>query len=435
MVPADEIVTGREKSPSHPQRQTASLAGRWLTLAHLGWLVVVIFEAPVFLVGVPLFFRATRTPCANESIVSQCMSFSERGFQALERLGIPLEATAAIEFSVILAASLVFFTIGALIAWRKWNDGMALFTSLLFISFGATGVSDLFVNSLSLLPTRENLLWGALLLVASIPAIAEWPALGAFLLTFPTGRFTPRWSALFILCWACSPVVFLLPVPPLLIGFVVLSGFISVLAVQVYRYRRVYHFVQRQQTKWLILSVVTSIGCVLIAALAIKTIPVLSSPDSPFASGSIVNVFSAIFVFLPIALTIATALLRYRLYDIDVLINRALVYGTLTLLLAGLYAACVIGLQSLARQFTGLDSTIAIVVSTLAIAALFQPLRARIQRTVDHRFYRQKYDAAKTLAAFSSTLRDEIDLDELEVRLVDIVDETMQPTSVSLWLR
>ena len=144
-------------------------------------------------------------------------------------------------------------------------------------------------------------------------------------------------------------------------------------------------------------------------------------------------VATLILLFAP--LCFAIAILRYRLWDIDILINRTLVYGTLTGVLALVYVGSIILLQDLLRGIIHQENDVAIVISTLVIAALFQPLRHSIQAIIDRRFYRRKYDAARTLAAFSATLRNEVNLDQLREELVAAVQETMQPSHVSLWLR
>jgi hypothetical protein len=139
--------------------------------------------------------------------------------------------------------------------------------------------------------------------------------------------------------------------------------------------------------------------------------------------------------FAGVPVAVGFAVLKYRLYDIDVLINRALVYGSLTAILVASYFGGIVVLQRLFVVLTGEESTLAIVASTLAIAALFNPLRGQIQSFIDRRFYRRKYDARKTLESFSARLRDETDLEALNDYLVGVVAQTMQPTHVSMWLR
>ncbi len=181
--------------------------------------------------------------------------------------------------------------------------------------------------------------------------------------------------------------------------------------------------VERQQIKWL--------------ALAALAIPIWFLTNSPIeaASRTLFVIMDALIVFALIPVAAGIAILRYHLYDIDVVINRALVYGTLTVTLALVYVGTVVGLQAALRALSGQESTLAVVASTLAIAALFNPLRKRVQAFVDRRFYRRKYDAAKTLAAFNARLREETDLGTLSDDLVGVVGGTMRPAHVSLWLR
>lgn len=218
----------------------------------------------------------------------------------------------------------------------------------------------------------------------------------------------------------------------LLVGVVIVTWG-STLSIQVYRYMRVYTYSERQQTKWLVFGLAS--GLLLTAASIILShlLPQLSRPDSPYQL--LINNLGGLLIFLPLSLSIGVALLRYRLWDIDRIINRTLVYGTLTVILTVVYVGLVIGLQELLRGVINQGSSVAIVISTLAIATLFQPLRHRLQKSIDRRFYRSKYDAAKIIEAFSARLRSEVDLEQLREELLAAVQETMQPAHVSLWVR
>jgi hypothetical protein len=180
---------------------------------------------------------------------------------------------------------------------------------------------------------------------------------------------------------------------------------------------------ERQQIKWFVYAMVLVISYTLADLLFVR--------DLAFAVSTVLGLvfFTGPFV------AIAVAVLRYRLYDIDLIINRTLVYGSLSVVLALVYLGGVVSLQRVFVVLTGQGSQLAVVASTLAIAALFSPLRRRVQAFVDRRFYRRKYDAAKTLEAFGARLRDETDLDALTEELVTVVRETVQPAHVLLWLR
>jgi hypothetical protein len=265
---------------------------------------------------------------------------------------------------------------------------------------------------------------------------------------FPNGRFVPAWMRWLVTALIVLEVIFyllttsswntdtLLTSPPasLVLFILLVIGWVSIIGGQIYRYRRVSSSTERQQTKWVVLGIIAGPVLGVMYYLPPLLIPPLRAPDSLYFL-LFKPVFTMVFLFAPLCFGIA--ILRYRLWDIDVLINRTLVYGTLTVSLALVYFSLVVGLQSVVGLFRGQvsQSPFVIVVSTLAIAALFQPLRRRLQKIIDRRFYRRKYDAARTLAAFSATLRNEVDLHQLLTQLVAVVEETMQPSFVSLWLR
>jgi hypothetical protein len=205
----------------------------------------------------------------------------------------------------------------------------------------------------------------------------------------------------------------------------------SFLAAQVYRYAWVSDTTQRQQTKWVAFGVAVALAGSLTTVFTVEAAVDLP-PEEVGPSMLLMDAFG-----LLIPLSIGIAVLRSRLFDIDIVINRTLVYGSLSVMLGLVYLGGVATTQAIFRALTGQEEQpqLAIVISTLVIAALFNPLPHRIQSFIDRRFYRRKYDAIKTLEAFSVKLRDATDLSALSDDLVGVVRETMQPAHVSLWLR
>ena len=343
----------------------------------------------------------------------------------LRSLGLSVDFFAAYFISLEAAFTVVPIAVGAIIFWRRPDDRMAFLVSLVLLMYWA-GIT--FPYHLLDLPR----LWEVSSAVVALVGIG---AILLFMYVFPDGHFVPRrarWLAL------VSIVVFapsiLLPYStlslwwrPLLNALVSTGVFGAIVLVQVYRYRLVSNFVQRQQTKWVVSGIVA-------AAVGYCTFLVLNLLQGGILA-SLLGYTAALLLLFLLMMSIVVAVLRYRLYDIDFLINRTLVYGSLTVMLVALYFGGIVVLQMLFVALTGQQSTVAIVASTLLIAALFNPLRHRIQSFIDRRFYRRKYDAAKTLEAFSAKLRSETDLDALSDDLVGVVSETMEPVQVSLWLR
>ena len=226
--------------------------------------------------------------------------------------------------------------------------------------------------------------------------------------------------------WLADAAMVILPLLPMCM----LASAVSL----VLRYRRS-GGEQREQIKWIAFaaSVVVLLYLITMVSSLMFPLGIWFAAGTPLWLGLLQQAAIASFAAVPIA--VGFAVLKYRLYDIDLLINRTLVYGSLTVTLVAFYSGGIVVLQRLFVLLTGQRSTLAVVASTLLIAALFNPLSRRIQFFIDKRFYRSKYDAAKTLEAFSAKLRDETDVDALSGDLVGVVRETMQPAHVSLWLR
>jgi hypothetical protein len=390
---------------------------------------VVVFTLGIFLLSLPAYFAQLQAVCAGNACVYSYGQLTSGTAQALQNLGLSIGAYAASILALITASTLVSFGVAALIFWRRSADWMAMFVSLFLVTFGVQAQAILATN------VQTAWYWSLNILIGF-----GWVSLSLLLYLFPDGRFVPRWTrplAVFVVAnnifLSAFPVaIFTLP-PWVLSAIYLINGGSGVVA-QIYRYVRVSGPVQRQQTKWVVFGLAATAVVILGRLVPLLIFPSLSTSNSPYF---LLSTYVYPLGLLLIPLTLGFAILRYRLWDIDILINRTLVYSTLTGLLALVYVGLVISLQAIFKAITGQvgASPLVIVISTLAIAALFQPLRHRIQKIIDRRFYRRKYDAARTLAAFSTTLQNEVDLSQLSEHLLAVVEETMQPASVSLWLR
>jgi hypothetical protein len=399
---------------------------RWLSLV---WVVIGVCTVALFIPSLVEAHHYLVVPCAG----SHCFEdqISPRAARALSREGFSVTFYGNYYTALAGVFAAVWTLLGLVLVLRKPLDPLAAFSAMSFVGFGCSllGVMNA--------PTVAGERWSLL-----AKALNETGFLSLFILLyiFPSGRFVPtwtRWLAIVMVVLVESPIIFThtalntdnWPGPLSLLPFATIV-FSSVFA-QVYRYRRVSGPIERQQTKWVVFGVAVSLisffGVVIIQIL----VPAFNETGSLLW---MVTLTVAILLFLLIPLSVAVAILRYRLWDIDVLINRALVYGSLSVSTAGVYIGGVIALQALFRSVTGQTSDLAIAIATLAVAALFNPWRRRLQSFIDRRFYRRRYDAARTLAAMSTRLRDDVDLDQLASDLTRVVHETIQPAHVSLWL-
>jgi len=390
------------------------------------WGVIVGLSLTLFVLSTPARYRelaavgrrALAQPGPGDDLL---LGFLSQGAYAPTVLSL--------EIIFVVALTLV----SVVMVWRNWDDWRPLLFSATFVTYAVWVTPTLDALALpSVLQTIADLTQAMGLLMAI-----------CFFLLFYDGRFVPRWTglsalgwAVYCLAWGLFPGIPLSLIDPFEASFgafllLVLLGWTVGLAAQAVRYRRA-DSRQRTQTKWVLLVIAGA--C---AGYACVYLPGMFLPDS----GRVrllydlfgVPVFWLLALPIPVALIVA--MFRHRLFDVNVLINRTLVYGSLTAALLVVYVGSVVLLQALFRTLIGNESQLAIVASTLAIAALFSPLRGRIQGFVDRRFYRKKYDAARTLESFSARLRNETDLDALSSDLITVVTETMQPAHASLWLR
>jgi hypothetical protein len=400
------------------------VARAWLMISLVSLLILWLVSLPEYFtrvttLTVETYSQAGEVIASNELVQAQAEA---RG------LSLPLYALYEIALSGLLLAP--FWLVAALILWRARGGWFGWYTALILAGLGAVNVQEVFYI------TQPP---GLVLLLVDLVSWVVWPAMFVWFFLFPGGGATPRWAwrlvaAMQVFFLALSARAFLAAsgvLAPdaanlqLVLGVpIALATVALVLYAQAYRYRRVYSAVEKQQVKWFVFGM-----ALLVIELAIFAV---APPDEVSLYAQ--DLFGLVLLVIPVSIGIA--ILRYRLWDIDVIIRKTLVYTVLTALLGLVYFGSVVLLQRLFGALTGIEqSTLAVVVSTLVIAALSTPLRRRIQDWIDRRFFRKKYNAQQVLAQFAVTARDETDLDALLAELARVVDETLQPEHVSIWLR
>jgi hypothetical protein len=415
---------------SPPARQN------WLVYARIGWILVSLLTPALVLAGIP----------GRLDLITR---FADQ--RSLYALGMDAEAYGLLAVILDFVFILGHYAIALVIFLRRKWDWLALLVSLAMVVNGA-----LIPIAMTYSQIVVNPVWLGLVHVVIYLGVVTSILL---LYVFPDGQFVPKWTQVLAIVWAllCLPAIFAPDLPISMSSWpapvqIAVHLFFSATGVyaQVHRYVNVSSPIQRQQAKWAIFGLIAAglgplayfLPFVIFPSLGEQAIPniLYQRIGSSFFSFQYIvrlintagfNLFTLIF-----PISFAIAILRYRLWDIDILINRALVYTVLSGTLLIVYLASVILLESILRAVTGEGSNqLVTVLSTLAIAASFAPLRREVQNAIDRRFYRSRYNAARTVESFGEGLREEVDLNTLSARLVAVVEETMQPEQVSLWIR
>jgi len=354
-------------------------------------------------------------------------------FSEVQRAALWLSA------ALSLASALLCLALSCLLFFKKQTDRMALYLAFYLLMYGILMAGPLEHFLPYWFPSSGDFALQLQGIAFGLPTLV-------LMLIFPNGRFAPRWTRWLVVAGVIIMLGIALSIrdygevlrintPAVQVGYA-LFGVWMILAVgiQVFRYRRIYTPSERQQTKWVLYGFLGSFGLLLLVSIPwtyVQNLP----PGTPKPWWSPLNGVGwwIGLIIQPLALTIA--ILRARLWDIDVIVRRTVTYGLVTALLVAIYFGSVILLQRIFAGIAGEQHEFITVLSTLAIAALFVPLRNKIQDAIDRRFNRKKYDAQKVLEKFAITVRDETDIDKLTAELVNVVNETMQPKHISLWLK
>src|SRR5215210_689228 len=396
-----------------PESAAPDLSGRWLTLVRAAWAVLVSLNLLLFVVAVPALVVHRSAPPASVRV-------------GLAQLGLSEDLYAAYFTVLLVVFALGCFAVAAVIAWHRSTDFMGLFVSLFLVLFGAVNAPN--VQALEAVHPEWSLpvkvAWGALLV-----------SLLLFPFLFPDGRFVPRWTRFLAGLFGLGAFAALFfgrgsaADPPDSLGLVLVSGLLVGAATQIYRYRRVSDPSQRQQTKWVVFGLTAYIVVQVAGTLA----PIsLSDPGVAALLYNMADVTIITLAAFLVPIAIGIAILRYRLWDIDAIINRTLVYGALTASVAGLYILVVGGLAALLRVQT---SFLVSLLATGLVAVLFTPLRVRLQRGVNRLMYGERDDPYAVISRLGERLESTLAPEAVLPTIVASVKETLKVPYAAITLK
>ncbi len=397
------------------------LGGRWLILARATWVAVAALTVGLFVAGIPAEFARLQVVCPIEFCANE--QLPPAGLRALADLGLSLDFFAAYGVALDVVFAVVYGAVAALIFWLKSADRLALFVALALLTFG-TATHPVTMEAL----VAAHPAWQ--------PTVAGLHFLGSasfslFLYLFPDGRFVPRWTRWVALAW----IAWLLPrywIPNWPSDFAAWSDWLNlvvwpvalgaVVYAQIYRYRRVSNRVQRQQTKWVVFGIAMALTGFLSVNLTVSAVAPMPTSAGALAT-LMVGAALMYLALLLIPLSIGIAMLRYHLFDIDILINRTLVYGTLTASVVGIYILVVGYLGALFRTSGNLAIS---VLATGLVALLFQPLRHRLQRGVNRLMYGERDDPYAVLVRLGQHLEATLAPEAVLPTIVETIKESLK---------
>ena len=403
------------------------LDGHWLRLAQVGWIALVALALALFGVSLPFSFLHLHLLCTGAGCAAD--QLTPAMVAALQQVGLSLDGYATVTLTVNLITLLIWLVVAAVIVWHKPNDLMALLVALMLVLVGTTngtGISSALDQSGY--PVAARLL-----------NVISGPALFLVFSLFPNGRFVPRWTRWLVLVFSLMGIPYdFFPSWPfnlshnarlLLDGWLFIGLILALVIAQIYRYRFVSTSLQRQQTKWIIWGIGIALTFYLATSLLDIILPTPPRSDSLFLIG--IQIISTLISSL-IPLSIAVSILRYQLWDIDIIINRTLVYGVLTVSIVALYILVVVSLGMLFQTQGNLGIAL---LATGLVAVLFQPLRTRLQRLVNRLMYGDRDDPYRVISRLGSRLEATLAPEAVLPTIVETVAQALKLPYVAITLQ